>query len=113
MALELRRGAQLPESERARVFEQHRSRLDEVLGVIDWTLEGREVLVGGSSPPRTPGSLGNKGSGAARQFHCRAGATSCSLSMASGVAQVSSHRKLASCRDWLPRRNAAHNSRAY
>jgi len=48
VALELRHGAQLPETERARVFEQHRARLDEVLGVIDRALEGREVLVGGS-----------------------------------------------------------------
>jgi hypothetical protein len=40
-----------------------------------------------------------------RQFHCGAGATSCSRSMASGVPQLSSHRKLASCRGWLPRRN--------
>lgn len=48
VALELRRGAQLPETERAQVFEQHRARLDEVLEVIDRALEGREVLVGGS-----------------------------------------------------------------
>jgi glutathione S-transferase len=48
VALEFRRGAQLPETERAQVFEQHRARLDEVLEVIDRALKGREVLVGGS-----------------------------------------------------------------